>query len=200
MIPHPILPAAQRVARLALWLTLAACLGRLGGYAWARVQAMLAARVEDWFESVKADLSRLAAEVAAGDWQPDPPATPRQRPAEPRPRPGPLPETLGRKPATPPPRAGRQNRPPDAPEAIAPARPKPQPPPPRPDRPPLPTRRRERRPGAPAPRAIPRPSESQKSGKSAPTSAARPNCSVFKTIYRAPGYAACSSIASTRFG
>ena len=170
MNPHPILPAARRVARLALWLTLAACLGRLGGYAWARVQAALAARVEDWFESVKAELSRLAAEVAAGDWQPDPPATPRQRLAEPKPRPGPLPENLGRKPATPPPRSGRQNRPPDAPEAIAPARP----PPPRPDRPLLPTWRRERPPGAPVSRAIPRPGESQKIGKSAPTSSARP--------------------------
>ena len=171
MIFHSILPAAQRVARLALWLTLAACLGRLGGYAWARVQALLAARVEDWFESVKADLSRLAAEVAAGDWQPSPPATERQRPAEPKPRSDRLPETLGRKP----PRTRRQNRPPDAPEATAPARPQSQPPPQlRPDRPPLLTWRRERRPGAPAQRAIPRPSESQKRGKSAPTSPARP--------------------------
>jgi len=168
MIPHRILPAAQRVARLALWLTLAACLGRLGGYAWARVQAVLAARVEDWFEAVKADLSRLAAEVAAGTVPPDPPATPRQRPAEPRPRSDRPPKTLGRKP----PRTGRQNRPPDAPEAIAPARPRSQPPP-RPDRSPLPTWRREHR-----PRAIPRPGESQKIGRSAPTSSARPNCYV----------------------
>ena len=174
MIPHPVLPAAQRVARLALWLTLAACLGRLGGYAWARVQALLAARVEDWFESVKADLSRLAAEVAAGDWQPDPPATERQRPAEAKPRPDRPSKTLGRKP----PRTGRQNHPPHAPEAIAPARPRSQPPPLRPDRPPLPTWRHERRPSAPASRAIPRPGESQKSGKSAPTSPARPDCST----------------------
>ena len=162
MIPHSILPAAQRVARLALWLTLAACLGRLGGYAWARVQALLAARVEEWIESVKADLSRLAAEVAAGTVPPDPPAAiERQAPAKAKPRPDPPPKNLGRKPATPPPRAGRQNRPQDAPEATAPARPRSQPPP-RPDRPPLPAWRRERRPGAPASRAIPRPSESQK--------------------------------------
>ena len=173
MNPHSPPTHARRVARLALWLTLAACLGRLGGYAWARVQAALAARVEDWFESVKADLSRLAAEVAAGDWQPDPPATSRHRPAEAKPRPDRLPKTLGRKP----PRTGRQNLPPDAPEAIAPARPRSQPPPPRPDRPYLPTRRRERRPGAPTPRAIPRPGESQKIGRSAPTSDPRPNCS-----------------------
>ena len=178
MIPHPTLPAAQRVARLALWLTLAACLGRLGGYAWRRVQALLAARVEDWIAGVKADLSRLAAEVAAGDWQPSPPAaTPRQATLR---QPTRLPETLGRKP----PRARRQNRPPDAPEAIAPApppspaRPRPQPPPSRADRPHLQTWRRERRPSAPASRAIPRPGESQKSGRSAPTSPARPDYST----------------------
>ena len=162
MNPYPPPTPAKRVARLALWLTLAACLGRLGGYAWARVQAALAARVEEWIAGVKADLSRLAAEVAAGTVPPDlPAATERQRPAEPKRRSDRLPENLGRKPATPPPRPRRQNPPPDAPEATAPARPRSQPPP-RPDRPPLPAWRRERRPGAPASRAIPRPSESQK--------------------------------------